>query len=263
MIKLENVSFSYNNKKKVLNNLNIEFKKGEITIIIGKNGSGKTTICNLLGNFLKYQGNIYLDDLNFKKIKNIDFRKKVGIVFQNPNNQIIFNRVIDDLNFTLDNLNIKDKDKITSSLERLNMLSYLNSNPYELSLGEKQRINFATLLAINPDYFILDETTSMIDNNGKNIIYNLIKELKKENKAIIMTTNIIDELLLADRILILEDGIIKHIILKKDLFNNLDKLKEVFPDLSFKIKVLDILKDKLNYFEDDEVINLIGNICKQ
>ena len=143
------------------------------------------------------------------------------------------------------------------------MLSYLNSNPYELSLGEKQRINFATLLAINPDYFILDETTSMIDNNGKNIIYNLIKELKKENKAIIMTTNIIDELLLADRILILEDGIIKHIILKKDLFNNLDKLKEVFPDLSFKIKVLDILKDKLNHFEDDEVINLIGNICKQ
>ena len=103
----------------------------------------------------------------------------------------------------------------------------------------------------------------MIDNNGKNIIYNLIKELKKENKAIIMTTNIIDELLLADRILILEDGIIKHIILKKDLFNNLDKLKEVFPDLSFKIKVLDILKDKLNHFEDDEVINLIGNICKQ
>ena len=83
------------------------------------------------------------------------------------------------------------------------------------------------------------------------------------NKAIIMTTNIIDELLLADRILILEDGIIKHIILKKDLFNNLDKLKEVFPDLSFKIKVLDILKDKLNHFEDDEVINLIGNICKQ
>lgn len=263
MIKLENVSFSYNNKKKVLNNLNIEFKKGEITIIIGKNGSGKTTICNLLGNFLKYQGNIYLDDLNFKKIKNIDFRKKVGIVFQNPNNQIIFNRVIDDLNFTLDNLNIKNKDKITSSLERLNMLSYLNSNPYELSLGEKQRINFATLLAINPDCFILDETTSMIDNNGKNIIYNLIKELKKENKAIIMTTNIIDELLLADRILILENGIIKYIILKKDLFNNLDKLKEVFPDLSFKIKVLDILKDKLNYFDDSEVINLIGNICKQ
>ena len=128
---------------------------------------------------------------------------------------------------------------------------------------KKQRINFATLLAINPDYFILDETTSMIDNNGKNIIYNLIKELKKENKAIIMTTNIIDELLLADRILILENGIIKHIILKKDLFNNLDKLKEVFPDLSFKIKVLDILKDKLNHFEDDEVINLIGNICKQ
>ena len=91
MLKLENVSFSYQKGKYLIKNLNLEFNPGEITMIIGKNGSGKTTLCNIISNFLNYKGKITLDNQNIKKLSNQELRKKIGIIFQNPNNQIIFN----------------------------------------------------------------------------------------------------------------------------------------------------------------------------
>ena len=122
MLKLENVSFSYQKGKYLIKNLNLEFNPGEITMIIGKNGSGKTTLCNIISNFLNYKGKITLDKQNIKKLSNQELRKKIGIIFQNPNNQIIFNKVYDDLKFPLENLNLTNQEeRIKGSLKMLKM----------------------------------------------------------------------------------------------------------------------------------------------
>ena len=263
MLKLENVSFSYQKGKYLIKNLNLEFNPGEITMIIGKNGSGKTTLCNIISNFLNYKGKITLDKQNIKKLSNQKLRKKIGIIFQNPNNQIIFNKVYDDLKFPLENLKLTNQEeRIKGSLKMLKMENYLNRNPFELSLGEKQRIAISAELAINPDYYIFDEITSMIDHNGKQIIYQIIKDLKSKNKCIIMTTNIMEELLLADRIIVLDQGNIKDIIKKEELLNKIDLLTNIFTDIPFKIKVLLLLKDKITSYQDEDILNYLGDICK-
>ena len=144
----------------------------------------------------------------------------------------------------------------------LKMENYLNRNPFELSLGEKQRIAISGELAINPDYYIFDEITSMIDHNGKQIIYQIIKDLKSKNKCIIMTTNIMEELLLADRIIVLDQGNIKDIIKKEELLNKIDLLTNIFTGIPFKIKVLLLLKDKITSYQDEDILNYLGDICK-
>ena len=160
MIKIEDVSFRYKNSENVLENINLEINEGEFISIVGKNGTGKSTILNLLAGLTKpTKGKVFIDDIDTKSKKDfINLRKKVGIVFQNPDNQILFPRVHEDIEFALKNLDIEDKEKrIEESLEVVNMLEFKNSDTYELSLGQKQRINIASMLAIKPKYLILDE----------------------------------------------------------------------------------------------------------
>lgn len=264
MIKLENVSFHYKRKKEILKNINLEFFPGEITVIIGKNGSGKTTLCNLLTKFLVGKGKIFIDSENIKKMKNTTLRKKVGIVFQNPNHQVIFNKVYDDIKFALDNLNLDNKEKrIEKALQEMEMQDFQEKNPFELSLGEKQRIAICSQLAIDPTYFILDEITSMIDYKGKQDIYKILKNLKEKGKCIIMTTNIMEEILIADKIIVLEKGIVQNIIKKEELLENINNLKDIFTDIPFIIKVLLFLKEKnipITSFNEDSILESLNEV---
>lgn len=261
MLKLENVTFKYKRGKNILNNINLEFNLGEIIMIIGANGSGKSTLCNVIVNLLKSEGNIFLDNKNIKDIKNNDLRKKIGIVFQNPNNQVIFNKVYDDLYFSLENLSLDNKGKrIKEALEDVGMLDYIDKNPYEMSLGMKQRIAISNQLAINPDYYIFDEITSMIDYKGKKDIYKIIKKLKENKKCVIMTTNIMEELLYADKIVILDKGYVKDVIMVKDLIKKIDLLKQVNLEIPFIIKLLLLLDKKglhLDNLDEDTILSLI------
>lgn len=260
MITLSNLNFSYQTNKKILNNINLEINKGEITFIIGQNGSGKSTLCSLIANILDGNGEIKIDNQDIKKMKNIDLRKKIGIVFQNPNNQVIFDKVIDDLNFVLDNLNIKNKElNIDKSLNLMGITNLKNENPYNMSLGQKQKIAIATILATNPDYLVFDEVTSMIDYKGKKDIYKLLLELKKENKGILFSTNIMEELIYADKIVILKDNTIYKIIDFNTLLDNLNILKEIDLEIPFNLKVFKLLKDKKIEFDknDEESILLL------
>ncbi len=207
MIKTKDLSYKYKEGNVGLKDINLEFSRGEVVAIIGSNGSGKSTLLSALANLIKYNGNITLDDIEIKKIKNKEFRKKVGIVFQNPNTQIIFNTVYDDIKFTLDNLEIDDAhNRIKEALKLVNMEEYINSNPYNLSMGQRQRVALASVLSSDKEFLLLDEVTSMVDYNGKQEIYKIINKLKKKNVGIIMTTNIIDELIYADRIVIMNDS---------------------------------------------------------
>lgn len=246
MIKIEKLNIGY--EENVLENINLEIDKAKITFIIGKNGSGKSTLGNTISGLKKFKdGIIILDNINLKKEKDLKkIRKKIGMVFQNPSNQILFPRVYDDIKFTLENMKTP-KDEIDNiikeALEKVDMLEYINSNPNNLSGGEKQRIAIASILALKPDYIIFDEATSMLDINGKEDIYKLLIKLKKDGLGIVFITNIIDELIYADEIIILNNKNANKYT-KKEIFNNMNLLKDNNLDIPFTLKIIEILKKK-------------------
>ncbi len=230
MIKVENVNFKYKGtEKNTLNNLNFTVNDGEIIAIVGQNGSGKSTIGKLIAGIIKLKsGKILIDNLDVSNKK--DYPKiinNVGIVFQNPENQIIFNNIHDELSFCLKDLdNVEINNRIESALKKVNMLEYKDKELYSLSLGQKQRIVIAEILAKNPKYIILDEPTTMLDTQGKEQIHEIISSLKKQGYTIICITNLADEILLADRTLILNNGTIVEEIKKEELSSKVDILRK-------------------------------------
>lgn len=273
MIKVENVSYKYKNTNhKVLENINFSVKDGEIIAIVGQNGSGKSTIGRLIAGIAKLkEGRIIIDNLDIAKNKNYKLiRDKVGIVFQNPENQIIFNNIYDELSFSLKNLEKTEiENRVNTALEQVGMLSFKEEDLYTLSLGQKQRIVIAEVLAKNPKYIILDEPTTMIDSQGKEKIYEIIKKLKQQGYTIICITNLADEILLADRTLILDNGNIAYEIERKDLIDKayiLDKFGIKQPTL---LKILTELKEnkialELKEFTISELVNsLKGKIINE
>ena len=251
MIKLENVTFKYD--EIVLDDISINIKKNKVTFIIGINGSGKSTLANIISGLLfSKNGKVYIDDIELtKKTDNKIIRKKVGMVFQNPSNQIIFSKVYDDIKFTLENMKYP-KDEIPTliknSLEKVNMIDYIDANPYKLSGGQKQRVAIASQLSYSPNYLIFDEATSMIDISGKKDIYKLLKTLKK-NMGIIYITNDMSELIYADDIIILDDHkIYKYSLL--DIVKNNDILTRHKLNIPFILKLASLLNikdiDKIN-----------------
>ena len=244
MIKVENVSFKYKNSDKmILDNLNMEIKDGETIAIVGQNGSGKSTLGKILSGIVKTKrGKVTIDDIEISDKK---FHDKVGIVFQNPENQIIFNNIFDEISFSLKGLEKSEIEKrINDSLKQVGMLDYKDNDLYTLSLGQKQRIMIAEVLAKRPKYIILDEPTTMIDSMGKESIYKILVDLKKEGYTIICITNLADEILIADRTLILKDGKIASEIMKKDLIDKVQLLEENGIKVPVLLEILDKLKKK-------------------
>ena len=262
MINIRDLSFKYKNSNNILNNINIEIQEGETVAIVGENGSGKSTLAKLMSGILKTkQGKIIID--NFDLTKKEDYKeaiKKVGIVFQNPENQIIFNNIYDELSFALKHLTKEEtKERIVKSLKKVKMYDYIDKDLYELSLGQKQRIAIAEILAKEPKYIIFDEPTTMIDSLGKEQIYDIIKTLKKEGYTIIYTTNLVEEILLADRILILRNGQIVNEIKKDNLISSVDILMENNIKLPIIIEIALKLNINLKEFTTEELINKIKN----
>lgn len=244
MIKVENVYFKYkSNKTNILEGLNFSVNDGEIIAIVGENGSGKSTIGRLISGILKLKsGSIKIDDIDVNKNYNL-IKDKIGIVFQNPENQIIFNNIYDELSFSLKGLEKSEINaRIDWALKQVGMYEFKEHDLYTLSLGQKQRIMIAEVLSKKPKYIILDEPTTMIDSQGKEEIYKIIRELQKQKYTIICITNLADEILLADKTLILDNGKIMHEIAKEDLINKaylLDKFSIRQPTL---LKILTELK---------------------
>ena len=262
MINIRDLSFKYKNSNNILNNINIEIQEGETVAIVGENGSGKSTLAKLMSGILKTkQGKIIIDNLDLTKKE--DYKeaiKKVGIVFQNPENQIIFNNIYDELSFALKHLTKEEtEERIVKSLKKVKMYDYIDKDLYELSLGQKQRIAIAEILAKEPKYIIFDEPTTMIDSLGKEQIYDIIKTLKKEGYTIIYTTNLVEEILLADRILILRNGQIVSKIKKDNLISSVDILMENNIKLPIIIEIALKLNINLKEFTTEELINKIKN----
>lgn len=264
MINIENVTYKYKgSNNNVLNELNFSVKDGEVVAIIGKNGSGKSTIGRLIAGISKIKkGKIIIDNLDISESKNYNtLQEKIGIVFQNPENQIIFNSIYDELSFSLKGLEKSEiENRINNALKQVDMLEFKNQDLYTLSLGQKQRVMIAEVLAKNPKYIILDEPTTMIDSQGKEKIYEIIKSLKKQGYTIICITNLADEILLADRTLILSEGKIIHEIKQQELVEKAHILEEYGIKQPTLLKILTKLKENgielnLKEFSIDELVN--------
>lgn len=170
---------------------------------------GKSTLAKLIAGIVKpTEGEVLVEGYSTKKKDNfLEVRKQVGIVFQNPENQIIFNHLYDELAFSLKGLPKEEvAERIHTALEEVGMQEYAETDLYPLSMGQKQRIMIAEVLARKPKYIVLDEPTTMIDTEGKDEIYRMIQKLKQEGYTIICITNLADEILLADRTFILNEG---------------------------------------------------------
>lgn len=232
---------------------------------------GKSTIGKIISGLEKpNKGQVTIDDINTADKKSfLEIRKKVGVVFQNPENQILFNNVFDDIAFTMKNLGIENyEEKIEKSLKRLNMEAFLKSESYDLSLGQKQRITIAGAMATDPKYIVLDEPTTMIDPQGKEDVYKIIRKLKKDNYTIIYITNLIDEILMSDRVAVIEDGRIINIFDKKDVLNKIEYLREheikipSFVELVYELKNKGIDID-IKEWNKEEIIQKIIEAKKE
>ncbi len=189
---------------------------------------GKSTLAKLIAGIIKpSNGEILINGMNTKNKENfLSIRKQVGIVFQNPENQIIFNSVQDEMNFPLENLKLENKEeRIKNALKKVGLEGSEKKDTYSLSLGQKQRLTIATVLAMETKYIVLDEPTAMLDPKGKEEIYKIIQNLKQDGYTIIYVTNIIDEILLSDEVWIMENGYLKNSFPKEDILKHIDEIE--------------------------------------
>ena len=270
MIKLDNITHSYyinDEEKKItsLSGINLNINKGDFVAVIGANGSGKTTLAkHFNGLLLPSDGNVYVDDYNTKDKEKIwEIRKKVGMVFQNPDNQLVATTVEDDIAFGLENIGIEETEmrkRVEWALRIVDMESYRYKEPHILSGGQKQKVVIAGALAMHTSYLILDEPTSMLDPKGRKEVLEIIKRLNKEEGiTIVYITHIMSEATEFKKIIVLEKGNIVLCGAPKEIFLNQDMVEKLSLDLPQITRLARLLNQKgmnfpLNILNEDEMI---------
>ena len=248
-VKVNNLSYSYDGEHDAVSNVSFNIEKGSYTTIIGHNGSGKSTIAKLLVGLLeKKNGTIMIEDLGLNQDNLIKIRNKIGIVFQNPDNQFIGSTVRDDIAFGLENHCVEQKDMdpiINEYAAKVNMTDFLDSEPTHLSGGQKQRVAIAGVLAMHPDIIIFDESTSMLDPQGKDEIKKFIYHLH-ENKelTIISITHDIEEVSSSDHVIVMNDGKVVMDGKPDDVLYRTDELVKIQLDVPFALKLQSALAKK-------------------
>jgi energy-coupling factor transport system ATP-binding protein len=248
-IEVKNLKYRYSEENLTIDDISFSIEKGSYTTIIGHNGSGKSTIAKLLLGLLeKEAGEIFIDgiELNYENLNQI--RNKIGIVFQNPDNQFIGSTVRDDIAFGLEN-HCVDREKMDSIIEnfakKVNMTDFLESEPTKLSGGQKQRVAIASVLAMDLKIIVFDEATSMLDPTGKREINRLIKELHQENEiTIISITHDIEEVAQSDNVLVIDSGRLAMSGSPQKVFNNEKVMVKMKLDIPFVYKLRNSLKAK-------------------
>lgn len=244
MIKCSNVSFKYlknidgkNEEEYALKNVNLEVKKGEFLVILGHNGSGKSTIAKHMNALVTpSEGTVIVDGIDTSNSEMLwDIRARAGMVFQNPDNQLVATIVEEDVAFGPENLGIEPieiRKRVDKSLEKVGMSEYKKHAPHLLSGGQKQRVAIAGILAIEPECIIFDEPTAMLDPSGRREVLNNIKDLNKEHgMTIILITHYMDEAAQADRIIVMDDGNIRMEGTPREIFPQVECMKNIGLDV--------------------------------
>lgn len=224
-------------EKYALRGVNLEVKKGEFLVVLGHNGSGKSTIAKHINALLlPSEGKVIVDGLDTSDENNLwNIRSKAGMVFQNPDNQLVATIVEEDVAFGPENLGIEPKEirrRVDESLDRVGMSEYKRHAPHLLSGGQKQRVAIAGVLAMQPECIVFDEPTAMLDPSGRKDVMNSIKQLNKEyGITIVLITHYMDEAAQGDRIVVVDDGKIIIEGAPKKVFSEVEKMKKVGLDV--------------------------------
>ena len=273
MIKCDNVSFKYRaneeeEERYAVNGVNFEVEKGEFLVILGHNGSGKSTIAKHMNALLvPSEGTVIVDNLNTLDPNNLwQIRSVSGMVFQNPDNQLVATIVEEDVAFGPENLGVAPEEirsRVDESLKKVGMYEYRRHAPHLLSGGQKQRVAIAGVLAMKPKCIIFDEPTAMLDPSGRKEVLKNIKEINKNyGITIVLITHYMDEAAQADRVIVMDDG---KIILEgkpREVFSNVKQMKDIGLDvpqvteLCYELKNSGINIDT-NILNVDEMVNAI------
>ncbi|MFW6381525.1 MAG: energy-coupling factor transporter ATPase, partial [Bacillota bacterium] len=234
LIEVQGVDFSYSeNREPALIDVNLEIAAGEFTAIIGANGSGKSTLAKLLNVLLlPTRGNIYIDGLNTRDKEHLwDIRQRMGMVFQNPDNQLVATMVEDDVAFGLENLGVPSGDirrRVDHALKLVDMDGYQRYSPHNLSGGQKQRVAIAGIIAMEPRCIILDEPTAMLDPLGRQEVVDTITYLNRDKGiTIIYITHFMEEVTGADRVLVMDQGQVVKRGSPHRVFRDIEGLRQI------------------------------------
>ena len=240
IIEIKNVTYNYVEDEveyTAVNNVSLNIEKGSFTVILGHNGSGKSTLAKMLNGLNRpSSGDILVDGINTRDEENeFLIKKKVGMVFQNPDNQLVASIVEEDVAFGPENLGLEPKvirQRVDEALKAVGMYEFRNSTPHHLSGGQKQRIAIAGIIALEPECIVLDEPTAMLDPKGRQEIINTILRLNKEKGiTVVLITHYMEEAEKADRVLVMNDGEFIADGTPKEIFKNVKMLKSVWLDV--------------------------------
>ena len=234
IIEFKNVSFKYPDENaEALKNLNLDFHKGQFTCVLGHNGSGKSTMAKLINAlYIPTEGTVtsYGYDTSVEE-NEMNIRRNVGMVFQNPDNQIVATIVEDDVAFGPENLGVKREEirrRVDEALKLVDMYDYRRHEPHRLSGGQKQRVAIAGIIAMQTNCIVLDEPTAMLDPKGRKEVLNALFKLKNElGISIILVTHFMDEAVLADRVVVMNDGGVILDGTPQEVFSHTELLKSI------------------------------------
>ncbi len=255
-IEVKNVTFGYKdydnnnilNETCVINNISFNVKKGEFLALLGHNGSGKSTLAKMFnGMITPDKGEILIEGIRSDDDdRKYEIRSKVGLVFQNPDNQIVASIVEEDVAFGPENLGVPPKEireRVDEALKAVDMYEYRNFAPHKLSGGQKQRTAIAGIIAMQPDCIVLDEPTAMLDPKGRAEVMATIKKLNKEkNITVILITHYMDEAAAADRVIVIDNGDLLIDDTPKKVFSHVKLLKEHGLDVPQSAEIAYMLK---------------------
>ncbi len=261
IISAQKVEFHYENEydenesekrtepvKQVLKGVSLDIRRGEFLAVLGHNGSGKSTIAKHMNAILlPCGGKVYVEDIDTADEERLfDIRKRVGMVFQNPDNQIVATIVEEDVAFALENMGVPPdemRERVDDALKSVGMYEYREHSPSQLSGGQKQRVAIAGIIALRPDCIVLDEPTAMLDPKGRSEVLKTIRRLNKEHGiTIVLITHYMEEAAQADRIVVMDNGEIVLDDIPSEVFSNVELLKGIGLDVPQVTELMYLLR---------------------
>ena len=254
LIRIENLTFQYDaeegqEKVTAIDGVDLDIHRGEFVAVVGRNGSGKSTLAlNMNALLLPTEGKVFVDGMDTADESKVwEIRRRVGMVFQNPDNQLVSSIIEDDVAFGPENLGVPSagiRERVDEALKAVEMYDYRKKAPHLLSGGQKQRIAIAGVIAMKTECIVFDEATAMLDPLGRKDIMSIIKKLHSEGHSIVLITHFMEEAAQADKIVVMSDGKIVMEDTPSKVFKHKEELEKLYLDIPFAVKMAAALRER-------------------